>query len=163
MIQFAIISLLALLSIPSTASAQSCAANPVAVQILGSGGPGVNHDRASSSYLLWIDAQARILVDVGGGAFLRFGQAQALLSDLSLIAISHLQPDHVSDLPALLWLSNQARKEPLPITGPSGNNVAPSFPTFLSRLFDQKNGAFQVLGGTLGGTGGGVKSRGWRC
>ena len=74
-------------------------------------------------------------------------------SDLSLIAISHLHPDHVSDLPALLWLSNQARKEPLPITGPSGNNVAPSFSTFLSRLFDQKNGAFQVLGGTLGGTG----------
>jgi hypothetical protein len=58
MIQFAIISLLALLSIPSTASAQSCTANPVAVQILGSGGPGFNHDRASSSYLLWINAQA---------------------------------------------------------------------------------------------------------
>mgnify|MGYP003694548217 CR=1 FL=1 len=61
MIQFAIISLLALLSIPSTASAQSCTANPVAVQILGSGGPGVNRDRASSSYLLWIDAQAKML------------------------------------------------------------------------------------------------------
>jgi len=42
---------------------------------------------------------------MGGGAFLRFGQAQAKLSDLSLIAISHLHPDHVSDLPALLWLS----------------------------------------------------------
>ena len=62
MIQFAIVGSLALLSIPSTASAQSCTANPVAVQILGSGGPGVNRDRASSSYLLWIDAQARILV-----------------------------------------------------------------------------------------------------
>jgi len=155
MIHFAIVGLLALLSIPSSMLAQSCTANPVAVQILGSGGPGVNRDRASSSYLLWIDAQARILVDIGGGAFLRFGQAQARLSDLSLIAISHLHPDHVSDLPALLWLSNQTRKEPLP-TGPSGNNVAPSFPSFLSRLFDQKNGAFQVLGGTLGGTGGGV-------
>jgi ribonuclease BN (tRNA processing enzyme) len=102
-------------------------------------------------------AQARILVDVGGGAFLRFGQAQARLSDLSLIAISHLHPDHVSDLPALLWLSNQTRKEPLPIAGPSGNDVVPSFPAFLSRLFDQKTGAFQVLGGTLGGTGGGVR------
>jgi glyoxylase-like metal-dependent hydrolase (beta-lactamase superfamily II) len=100
MIQFAIVGLLALLSIPSSVLAQSCTANPVAVQILGSGGPGVNRDRASSSYLLWIDAQARILVDIGGGAFLRFGQAQARLSDLSLIAISHLHPDHVSDLPA---------------------------------------------------------------
>jgi ribonuclease BN (tRNA processing enzyme) len=161
MIRFVIVSLLTLLSIPSSALAQSCAGNPVAVQILGSGGPRVNRDRASSSYLLWIDAQARILVDMGGGAFLRFGQAQAKLSDLSLVAISHLHPDHVSDLPALLWLSHQIRKDTLPIVGPSGNEVAPSFPTFLSRLFDEKNGAFPVLGPALGGaqgkTGGGVR------
>ena len=156
-----IVCLLALLAIPSNASAQSCEANPVAVQILGSGGPRINRDRASSSYLLWIGAQARMLVDMGGGTFLRFGQAQAKLSDLSLVAISHLHPDHVSDLPALLWLSHQARKDPLPIVGPSGNDVAPAFPVFLSRLFDEKSGAFQVLGPTMGGTqsktGGGVR------
>jgi ribonuclease BN (tRNA processing enzyme) len=161
MIQFAIVSMLVLLLIPSKASAQSCVGNPVAVQILGSGGPRANPDRASSSYVLWIGAQAKILVDMGGGAFLRFGQAQAKLSDLSLVAISHLHPDHVSDLPALLWLSHQARKDPLPIAGPSGNEVAPSFSTFLSRLFDEKTGAFQVLGPTLGATqgktGGGVR------
>jgi ribonuclease BN (tRNA processing enzyme) len=50
----------------------------------------------------------------------------------------------------LLWLSQQTRKEPLPIFGPSGNNVAPDFRTFLGRLFDEKTGAFQVLGATLG-------------
>jgi ribonuclease BN (tRNA processing enzyme) len=161
MIQFAIVSMLVLLLIPSKASAQSCAGNPVAVQILGSGGPRVNPDRASSSYVLWIGAQAKILVDMGGGAFFRFGQAQAKLSDLLLIAISHLHPDHVSDLPALLWLSHQIRKDSLPIVGPSGNEVAPSFSTFLSRLFDEKTGAFQVLGPTLGAaqgkSGGGVR------
>src|SRR5207249_11282558 len=75
-----IVRLLALLFIPSSSLYKSCDANPIAVQILGSGGPRVNRDRASSSYLLWIDAQARILVDMGGGAFLRFGQAQAKLS-----------------------------------------------------------------------------------
>ena len=162
MIRSVIICLLALLSMSSSASAQSCGANPIAVQILGSGGPMINRDRASTSYLLWINAQARILVDMGGGAFLRFGQAQAKLSDLSLVAISHFHPDHVSDLPALLWLSNFIRKEPLPIVGPSGNDLVPGFPTFLSRLFDAKNGAFQVLGTTLGGppvagVGGGVR------
>jgi ribonuclease BN (tRNA processing enzyme) len=161
MIQRAIVCLLALISICSDASAQSCVANPVAVQILGSGGPRINPDRASTSYVLWIGTQARILVDMGGGAFLRFGQSQAKLSDLSLVAISHLHPDHVSDLPALLWLSHQLRKDPLPIVGPSGNDVAPSFPTFLSRLFDEKNGAFQVLGPTLGAPqgklGGGIR------
>jgi ribonuclease BN (tRNA processing enzyme) len=157
MIRPVIVCLLTLFSIPSRAWTQGCVANPVAVQILGSGGPAVNRERASSSYLVWMGDQARILVDIGGGAFLRFGQAQARLSDLSLIAISHLHPDHVSDLPALLWLSNQSRQESMLVAGPSGNDLVPSLPTFLSRLFDQKSGAFQVLGATLGGTGGGVR------
>src|SRR5687768_5317019 len=149
MIRRVIICLFSLLAMSSSAPAQSCGAHRVAVQILGSGGPKINRDRASTSYLVWIGTEAKILVDMGGGAFLRFGQAQAKLSDLSLVAISHLQPDHVSDLPALLWLSNLTRKEPLPIVGPSGNDLAPEFPTFLSRLFDPKNGASPVLGTTL--------------
>ena len=153
--------LLATLLFATPASPQSCVGNPVAVQILGSGGPRINADRASASYLLWIGDQARILVDAGGGAFLRFGQSKAKFSDLYAVAISHLHPDHVSDLPALLWLSHQIRKDPLPISGPSGNDAAPEFATFLRRLFDEKNGAFQVLGPTLGGTqhavGGGVR------
>src|ERR1700676_5645243 len=116
---------LVVLAIPSGASAQSCAAGPLTVQILGSGGPAINRERASSSYLLWIGGQARMLVDMGGGAYLRFGQSGAKLSDLALVAISHLHPDHVSDLPALLWLSRQVRQETLPIVGPSaGRGVA---------------------------------------
>ena len=54
---------------------------------------------------------------------------------------------------SLLW-GDMARKAPLAISGPSGNDLVPSFPTFLGHLFDQKNGAFQVLGGTLGGSSG---------
>jgi len=153
------------LAIPSGAWAQTCAAGPLTVQILGSGGPAINRERASASYLLWAGGQAKMLVDMGGGAYLRFGQSQAKTSDLALVAISHLHPDHISDLPAFLWLSHQVRTEPLPIVGPSGdsvagpaaNDIAPDFPTFLSRLFDEKNGAFQVLGGTLGGKGNGVR------
>src|SRR5207248_10905752 len=83
--------------------------------------------------------------------FGRFGQTQAKLTALSLVAVSHLHPDHISDLPAFLWQSHLVRKEPLPIVGPSGNDAAPDFSTFLSRLFDEKNGAFPVLGATLGG------------
>jgi ribonuclease BN (tRNA processing enzyme) len=153
------------LAVPSGAMAQSCAAGPATVQILGSGGPAFNRTRASAGYVLWIDGQARMLVDMGGGAYFRFSQSEAKLSDLALIAISHLHPDHVSDLPAFLWLSQQLRKEPLRIIGPSGNSVgspagndvAPDFQTFLARLFDDKTGAFQVLGGTFGGRGNGVR------
>jgi len=147
------ICLLALLSIPlngSSASAQTCAGSPVAVQILGSAGPAIDPERVSSSYLLWIGNQAKMLVDMGGGAHERFGRSKANINDLSLVAISHVHPDHVADLPALLWLSNRFRKEPLPVVGPSGNNVAPSTSVFFHRLFDDKKGVFQVMGSALG-------------
>ena len=146
-----VMGLLAVILIPGGASAQNCEPASVAVQILGSGGPQINRFRSSTSYLLWVGDQARVLVDMGGGAWSRFGQAQAKVSDLSLLAVSHLHPDHISDLPAFLWLSHLERKEPLPIVGPSGNDAAPDFSTFLSRLFDENNGAFPVLGSTLGG------------
>ena len=141
----------------SAAAAQTCDAGGMTVQVLGSGGPRINRERASTSYLVWLDGQGKILVDVGGGTFSHFGQAGGRLEDLSVIAISHVHPDHVSDLPALLWLSNLARKEPLPISGPSGGDVTPDFPAFLSRLFDETTGAFPLLGGTLGGAGLGVR------
>ena len=145
-----LICLFVMLAFSATASAQSCTGTSLAVQILGSGGPQIKPDRASASYLLWVDDKARILIDMGGGAFLRFGQAQAKFTDLAMMGVSHLHPDHISDLPALLWGGRMVRKEPLPIVGPSGNNAAPPFPTFLSRLFDEKGGAFEVLGSTLG-------------
>ena len=141
------------------ATAQTCAAGPATVQILGSAGPFFTPERASSSYLLWVGGKSRMLVDMGGGAYFRFGQSEAKLGDLAMVGISHMHPDHVSDLPALLWLSHVYRKEPLPIFGPSagkgvpsarGIDYAPDFPTFLSRLFDPKTGAFMVMGGTLG-------------
>jgi len=150
MLRPAVISVLALFSIASNASAQTCTGSPVAVQILGSGGPIINPERASAGYLLWVGTQAKLLFDIGGGTYLRFGQSRAKLADLAMVGISHLHPDHTSDLAALMWGSNRLRSEPLPIVGPSGNNVAPDFTTFLSRMFDAKAGAFQVLGSTLG-------------
>ena len=37
-----------------------------------------------------------------------------------MMGVSHLHPDHISDLPALLWGGRMVRQEPLPIIGPSG-------------------------------------------
>src|SRR4051812_28634685 len=121
------VALLAVSLFPAGASAQNCEPDSVAVQILGSGGPRINPFRSSTSYLLWVGDKARVLVDMGGGALGRFGQTQARISDLSLLAVSHLHPDHISDLPAFLWLSHEVRKEPLSIVGPSGNDAAPDF------------------------------------
>ena len=97
----------------SPAFGQNCSANPLALQILGSGGPFPSAS-ASSGYLVWRDGRSIALVDVGGGVFHSFGQAKGRLEQLELVALSHLHPDHVSDLPALLWLSDY-RKTPLPV------------------------------------------------
>ena len=129
----------------SGALAQSCTGNPVAVQVLGSGAPGFVKDRANTSYLLWVGNQARIPVDAGGGAYVRFGQAQAKFSDLSMILVSHLHPDHSSDLPGVLWSGRNTRNDTLPIAGPSGNDAAPALNDFLTRLFDPKSGSWEVL------------------
>jgi ribonuclease BN (tRNA processing enzyme) len=146
MIRYATVSVFAFCALSSAAFAQSCVGSPVAVQVLGSNGPGLNKDRASASYLLWVGSQAKVLVDLGGGSHLRYAQSQAKFADLSLVAVSHLHPDHISDLPSFLWSTRNSRGGPLPIAGPSGNEVAPSFSVFLDRLFDPRTGAFQVLG-----------------
>ncbi len=135
----------------------ACSSEPLAVQVLGSGGPHAGGPRASAGYLVWRAGRAVVMVDAGGGTFLRFGEAGARLQDLSLLAISHLHPDHVSDLPALLWLSDQARQQPLAIAGPSGGGAFPPFDGFLARLFERESGAFPVLAGTLGQPGRGVR------
>ncbi len=136
---------------------EQCPATGVAVQVLGSGGPRAGTGRASSSYVVWVDGRSRIMVDAGGGSFLRVGESGAQLADLDLLALSHFHPDHVSGLSAILWLSDGLRQEPLRIAGPSGNEAYPPLNLFLSRLFDPEAGAFQILGGTLGGPGRGVR------
>lgn len=146
------------LALPARASAQAnCSSESLALQVLGSGGPSAGGIRASTGYLIWRGGRAVVMVDAGGGTFLRFGEAGAKLQDLSLLAISHLHPDHVSDLPALLWLSEVVRQQRLKVAGPSGAGPFPSFDGFLTRLFDAGGGAFPVLSGTLGQSGQGVR------
>src|SRR6185503_474363 len=139
----------ALISATRALAQSACSSEPLAVQVVGSGGPNAGSTRASAGYLVWRGGRAVVMVDAGGGTFLRFGEAGARLQDLSLLAISHLHPDHVSDLPALLWLSELARQQPLKIAGPTGAGAFPSIDAFIRRLFDTSSGAFPILGGTL--------------
>jgi ribonuclease BN (tRNA processing enzyme) len=129
---------------------EPCSAASIGLQVLGSGGPFSENERASSSYLLWIDGQARVMVDAGGGTRARFGASGARLQDLQLLAVSHLHPDHVSDLPALLWMSQLLRTSPLPIAGPSGDDRAVGTRAFLDRMFSA-DGAFSFMAGSLDG------------
>jgi ribonuclease BN (tRNA processing enzyme) len=140
--------LLGLLLAP--AQAQICGADGVQLQVLGSGGPELYDRRASSSYLIWFNGKARVLIDAGGGAALRFHEAGARVEDLDAILLTHLHVDHSADLPALIkasWFGK--RIEPLDIYGPHGNNIMPSTVTFVRTLFDKTRGAYRYLGDFL--------------
>lgn len=133
----------------------ACRTHGVAVQVLGSGGPVAADARAGSGYLVWIDGRARVLVDAGGGVFLRFGESGARLEDLDLIAITHLHADHVADLPALVKSGFfSARTRRLTISGPDGGGEFPALTGFLRAEFDSGHGAFRYLSGALDGSDG---------
>jgi ribonuclease BN (tRNA processing enzyme) len=133
-------------------AAASCTGKGIEVQVLGSGGPEVQDKRASSSYVVWRNGKARVLVDAGGGSALRFGESGAQMEDLDVILLSHLHIDHTGDLPALIKSSYFGdRKRPLPVFGPPGNTGFPSTREFLADLFDPARGAYRYLGGFLGG------------
>lgn len=129
----------------STVSAQSCLNNGLALQVLGSGGPETQTKRASSSYLIWLDGKARVLIDSGGGSALRFGESGAQMADLDLVLLTHLHVDHTADLPALIKSSYfETRNKPLPVFGPVGNTAFPSTVEFMESLFGLK-GAYRYL------------------
>lgn len=119
-------------------------AQTLSLQILGSGGPEFSK-RASSSYIIWVDNKAKVLVDAGGGAFLRFSQSGAKIEDLELMALTHLHIDHSADLPAFMkagYFSNRTRI--LPIVGTVKGGDFPNIQTYLERLFG-KNGIYAYM------------------
>lgn len=62
---------------------------PMAVTVLGSGGPMVNPTRASSGCIVWFDGRPRVLVDAGGGTFTRLGQAGIDPAGIDLVLLTH--------------------------------------------------------------------------
>ena len=129
-------------------SGGACGAKGVAVQVLSSGGPEMR-GRASSSYIVWPDGKARVLVDSGGGSALRFGESGARMADIDAVLFSHFHSDHSADFPVLVKSSHfesPARKRPLPIFGPTGTSLIPSTTDFLAGFFGEKTGGFRYLG-----------------
>ena len=128
------------------AAAQSCGASGLAVQVLGSGGPESQDKRASTSYLIWQDGKARIILDAGGGSALRFGESGAQMSQPDVFLFSHFHIDHSSDFPALVFSSwFEDRTRPLPVYGPAGNEFMPSTTEFVHDMFNDPHGAFRYL------------------
>lgn len=131
----------------------NCGEKGVRLQVLGSGGPEIGDNRASSSYVIWLDGKAKILVDIGSGSMLHFEKSGADTNDLDAVLLTHLHVDHSADLPALIKASFfKDRTQDLPIFGPNGNAVMPSTTAFVQKLFGA-DGAYRYLSNYLDGTG----------
>ena len=81
----------------SCVTAQSGGSTGLAVRVLGSEGPELRGERASTSYLIWQQGRARVIVDAGGGSALRFGEIVAQMFEVDSVLFSHLHVDHTSD------------------------------------------------------------------
>lgn len=133
--------------------ARAACDGPLAVQILGSGGPIAEGPRAGSSAIIWVDGKAAAVIDTGSGAFVRYGQAGARFEDHRVIALTHFHADHAADLAAILNSGSFSdRSEKLTILGPEGNAHFPGVSAHLRALFDPDTGAFRYLSGFLDGT-----------
>jgi ribonuclease BN (tRNA processing enzyme) len=124
---------------------------PLELLVLGSGGPGAA-GRAASSYLIFVDGDARILVDAGPGSFARLGEAKASLSDTDIVLLTHLHIDHAGEIPGMFKARAVSGSGPIVfnVWGPTGSPgkgedaYFPSTREFLHLLFGPK-GAFAYL------------------
>lgn len=122
-----------------------CGTSGVWIQVLGAGGAELDDRQAGSSFVVWIDDHARLLVDTGPGSAAAFDRARADFTDLDAIAFTHLHADHSSDFPAFVAGSRLLdRKRPLPVLGPAGNDEFPDTETFVERMIGRE-GAYPYL------------------
>lgn len=152
-LKFALLGLIYFGATGRTALAQStCKDRATAtVQVLGSGGPMHGGGRGSAAYLLWYKGRPSMLIDDGAGTSVALARIGVEENDLETILLSHLHPDHVSDLPDLFWgMAVENRTLPVRIVGPTGVGEFLGVRTFLSRLFGS-GGAFPFMKDVLDG------------
>lgn len=134
-------------------TSKGCGEQGIALQVLGSGGPELRGQRASTGYLLWRGGRAVALIDAGGGSALRFGQSGARFADLEAVLFTHLHADHNSDFPALVKSGYfESRQVDLPVYGPAGNRLLPAVDRYLQLTFGA-GGAYPYLSDMLDGSG----------
>lgn len=138
-----------LLTLASLSTSAKQVTESVKLQVLGSGGPELDDGRTSTSYLIWQGDEAKILIDLGSGASVAFGQAGAKFENIDAILLTHLHVDHSADLPAFIkGAFFTSRSQDLPIYGPDANHLMPSTGEYVSRLMSEQ-GAFSYLSNYL--------------
>ncbi|VAW45590.1 Arylsulfatase, partial [hydrothermal vent metagenome] len=134
---------------PILSWSQSCDEQNIKLQVLGSGGPELSDGRVSSSHLIWVNGEAKILVDLGGGSAHQFEKTEGKLNDLDAILLTHLHVDHSADLPEFIkGFYFSERKKDLIVMGPAGNQRMPDTTDYIDQLFGSK-GAYRYLNSYL--------------
>lgn len=124
----------------------ACDSDRVSLQMLGSRGPELFDENASTGYLIWLDDKARIIIDTGPGTVQRFEKSGAGFEDVELILFTHFHVDHSADFPAYIKGSYfTTRNTPLHIVGPSGNELLPSADAFAERMLGSGTGVYPYL------------------
>lgn len=123
-------------------------ASKVEFLVLGSGGPELD-GRASTSYVLFINDKAKLIVDMGSGSMLGFEESGAKLEDVDAVVLTHLHIDHAVDLPSYVKAGYfTSRSRDLSIIAPHGNKYFPSCDEYLENLFGKK-GAYRYMSDVL--------------
>jgi len=138
--KFFFLSFFALINLSCSGDAITKNCSEVKLQVLGSGGPEIEDGLASSSYLVWINGKARLMVDAGGGSSLNFEKSGAKFNDLEVILLTHLHVDHSAALPVYVKAGYfSQRQEKLMVFGPAKGGGFPSTPEFVATLLSGKS------------------------
>ena len=130
----------------SGAAQATCDSSRVKLQMLGTGGPELFGERASTSYLVWLDDKARVIVDTGSGSVQRFKKSGAKFEDIELMLFTHFHVDHSADFPTYIKGGYfTGRDKDLIVIGPSGNALLPSATQFVERMLGAKTGVYPYL------------------
>ena len=93
-----------------------CGDEGVWIQVLRSGALRYVDTSTASSYLVWKDGEAKVLIDAGHGSALRFDESDAKIEHLDAILITHLDRENTSDLWAFLRAGDAEKR--LTLMGP---------------------------------------------
>ena len=131
----------------SSIAKESLSCSNVRLQVLGAGGPEIDDGLASSSFLIWVDGKARVMIDAGGGSSYNFEKSGANFNHLQAILLTHLHVDHSAALPVYIKAGYfTGREQKLPIFGPAAGGEFPSTENFVAAYFsDQQKSVYPYL------------------